>query len=212
MFKNILTATVITASLALLTVGDARASSRYDDHGNRWSVERNNRDDRDGRYERARQSRGLVVERKMRTRVVDETLPIRRLLDLDRSYKGYRVKSVMVKIKPGRSHGRLKLLVNGNVVDRQFVDDKKWITLRPDTDKTIGRDLKSLKLNIRGKVYIKEIKAVLVKARTYPRYSKARSQWKNRPAPVVYTHHSGYPIDRILRIILGNVSNNDRNR
>jgi len=216
MLKQLLTAAVLSASVATMATGSAFADGDEgrDGHGNRWSIERDHRDNRHSDHARRTPSRKIVVERRVHRRVVDGTLPIRRMLDLDRTYTGYRVKSVMVKIKPYRSHGRIKLLVNGDAVDRVRITDDKWITLRTDDDKTIGRGLKSLKLDVRGKVYIKVIKVILAEPRSRRIYSDVKPPRTDRRHPdrtVVNTNRVvNSPIEQILRVILGDIQNQRR--
>ncbi len=134
MLKHILAAIVITAGMALSNLGEAQADSVYGNNSNPWVVEHNHQGDHNNEYVHAAPSRKVVVDRKIRRRVANKTLKIHRLLDLKHSYKGYRVKKVMLKIKPRRSHGRIKLLVNGKVTDVERIDDEKWITLHSEIE------------------------------------------------------------------------------
>jgi hypothetical protein len=202
MLKRIVAATVISTGLAISVMGNASADGSRDHNGtgNPWSAEW--KQDQSS-YKNG--GRKIVVERKIHRRVVNGTLPIRKLLDLDRSYKGYRVKSVAVKIRPGRSYGRVKLLVNGRTVDRERLNNDTWITLRTNEDKTIDRDLRTLELGVRGKVYIKDIKVTLAKPAPRRRHTDARPHRADRVPPkvdVVTTRTDHDAFDRILRIIL----------
>ena len=210
MLKKIIAATVISTGLAISAIGDASA----DDHRKKGGYETSrstewgqaNYSYKEHGYQNAR--RKVVVERKIRRRIDGDTLPLRRLLDLDRSYNGYRVKSVAIKIKPNGSYGRIKLLVNGQVVDRERIDGEKWITLRTDDDKTIGRDLKTLRLGVRGNVYIKNIQVSLAKP-AYKRRGDVRGHTRKHVSPkvtVINTNHVEDPIARIFRIILKDIN------
>ena len=46
-----------------------------------------------------------IVKVGLHRRYFDEFIPLRRLLNLDRSYRGYSVQSVIVKVRPHRSRG-----------------------------------------------------------------------------------------------------------
>lgn len=206
MLNRILAATVFTATLAIAGISSANADeqSTYN-HNSRSSAPYQTAHSDDG-HGFKKQSNRIVISRKLNRRVVNDTLPVRKLLDLDRSYRGYRVKTVRVKVKPHRSHGRIKLLVNGHTVDRDRIDENKWITLRTDGDKTIGRDLRSLKLRIRGKALIKNVEVTLAKPRR-PRHHAAAGRAgaaNDTPNTVKYSHIDD-PVFRILRVILHDV-------
>ena len=206
MLNRILAAIVFTTSLAISGIGSANADDESsNNHTDRSSHSYQTGHSDDGHGFKKHSNR-IVVSRKLNRRVVNDTLPVRKLLDLDRSYRGYRVKTVRVKVKPHRSHGRIKLLVNGHMVDRDHIDENKWITLRTDDDKTIGRDLRSLKLHIRGKAFIKNVEVTLAKPRR-PRHH-ADAGWSGgangAPDTVKYSHIDD-PVFRILRVILHDV-------
>jgi|GEM_PF-3075043 len=209
MLKRFIAASVVTAAIAMSGTTAVHADRGQDDNYryNTWSIEDDHRGDRYNRHNASKShSRKTVVKRKIHRRVIDEALPLRRLLDLDRSYTGYRVKSVAIKIRPYRSYGRVKLLVNGHAVDRQRIDDEKWITLRTDNDKTIGRDLRSLKLGVRGKLYIKDIQVTLKKPVRKHRHSNVSHKHKTPPkVTVVKTRPAEDPVERLLRIILKDI-------
>jgi len=208
MLKRIIAASVITTGLSLAALGEVNADNRDDDsyRYSAWSMDNDHRDDRYNKHHASKKkSSKMIVERKIHRRVVDDTLPIRRLLDLDGSYKGYKVKSVAVKIRPNRSYGRVKLLVNGQVVDRERIDNDNWITLRTDDDKTIGRDLKSLQLDVRGKLYIKDIKVTLKRPVSSRRHTNVNHQHRDDVPPkvtVIKTRQVDDPVERLIRLIL----------
>lgn len=191
MFKQIFAATILSAGLSMAFASDGLAGQggRHEGHGARRSVEQNH-----GDQDYQTKAGQIVVERKLYRRVINGALPVRRLLDLDRHYRGYRIKKVMIKIKPKRSFGHLRLLVNGHTVDRARIKRDKWITLRTDDDKTLGRDLKSLQLHVRGQVFIKNIKVLLAEPRRFRRRAGDGGH-----------HHD--PLQRILRVILNDVNN-----
>ena len=138
-----------------------------------------------------------IVKVGLHRRYFDEFIPLRRLLNLDRSYRGYSVQSVIVKVRPHRSRGRLALIANGYVVDRARAREFRRIELTPDSDRTLGRDLNRLQLLVRGRAYIDSIQV------------KLRAPRHNRRAPNVHrtsdNHHERYPelTEELLRIVLG---------
>jgi len=211
MLKRIIAASLITTTLALTGIVGTAAADGYNDHDERRNAWSRDRDYEDSSYRKNtnyRKKTTVVVDRRIHRRVVNDTLPIRRLLDLDSSYRGYKVKSVAVKIRSNRSHGRIKLLVNGQVVDRERVNGENWITLRTDDDKTIGRNLRSLKLQIRGKVYIKDIRVKLKKPTPRRRHSNVNNTHGNRAQPkvtIINSRHIEDPVGRIIRLILKDI-------
>lgn len=138
-----------------------------------------------------------IVKVGLHRRYYDEAIPLRRLLNLGRDYRGYRIQSVIVKVRPHRSRGRLALLANGYVVDRARAGEYRRIELRPDGDRTLGRDLNRLQLLVRGRAYIDSIQV------------KLRAPRHGRRAPQVHrtsdNHHELYPklTEELLRIVAG---------
>jgi len=211
MLKRLIAVSLITTTLALTGIVGTAAADDHDDHDsdrNAWSRDWNH-EDSSYRKRGKREAKGMiVVARKIHRRVVNDTLPLRRLLDLDNSYRGYKVKSIAVKVRSNRSHGRLKLAVNNQVVDRERIDGEKWITLSTEDDKTIGHDLRSLKLLVRGKVYIKNIRVTMKEPTTNRRYSNVNHTHGNRSQPkvtVISTQHAEGPVERIIRVILKDI-------
>lgn len=102
-----------------------------------------------------------TVSVRLHQRYAHETLPLRRLLDLDRDYRGYRVKNVTVVLRPHYSHGRIALLANGQVVDRARSGEGRRIHLKLDDDRTLGRDLNRLQLDVRGRAFIDRVEVTM---------------------------------------------------
>jgi len=132
-------------------------------------------------------------------RYVNEAIPLRRLLGLDRDYSGYRIQSVTVKVRPHRTRARLALLANGQVVDRARASHTRRIELTPSGDRTLGRDLNRLQLAVRGGAYIDSIQ---VKLRA-PRHDRGGRH-------VHRTSHdrrveSPDVTEQVVRIILGQI-------
>ncbi len=103
-------------------------------------------------------ARHRVLKKRIGRRVKNTALPLRRMFDLGRDYAGYRVSAVIVKLRSVKHRGRVKLLVNGRAVDGQVVRRAGIIHLRLDDKRIIGRDLGSLQLDVRGKMFVKSIK------------------------------------------------------
>lgn len=140
-----------------------------------------------------------VVQVGLHRRYFDETIPLRRLLNLDRDYRGYSIQSVTVKVRPHKSRGRLALLANGQVVDRARAGEARRIQLTPNDDRTLSRDLNRLQLAVRGRAYIDSIQV---------RLSPPRHQ---RRGPQVHRTNRNHRVEspdlaeQIVRIILGQI-------
>lgn len=140
-----------------------------------------------------------IVRVGVHRRYFDERIPLRRLLGLDREYRGYKVQSVTVKVRPHRTRARLALLANGHVVDRARARHDRHIELTPDDDRTLGRDLNRLQLAVRGRAYIDSIQVTL----RAPRHDRGRR-------PVYRTgggdrHHTPDLAEQVVRIILDQI-------
>ncbi len=140
-----------------------------------------------------------VVKVGLHRRYFDESLPLRRLLNLDRDYRGYAIQSVTVKVRPHKSRGRLALVANGQVVDRARAGETRHIVLMPNDDRTLGRDLNRLQLAVRGRAYIDSIQV------------KLRAPRHQRRGPQVHRtsqdHRDENPelAEAIVRVILGQI-------
>jgi hypothetical protein len=193
---------IATTAIALI-LGAGAASADQNRGWNTQSDRQTAHRQVDRRAAVPRHARGVeVVKVGLHRRYFDETIPLRRLLNLDRDYRGYRIQSVVVKVRPQKSRGRLALVANGHVVDRARSGQTRRIELTPDGDRTLGRDLRRLQLNVRGRAFIDSIQ---VKLRP-PRHQ--RRGWDVHRT----SHDHGDKRDRnpelaeqIVRIILGQV-------
>lgn len=151
-------------------VYDTHASKSYDygyGGGRDWS-----------RQAYKKPSRQHVLEKRINRRVKNTTLPLRRIFGLGRDYNGYRIDAIMVKLGSKKRRGRVKLRVNGHVVDRKSVGNGRVLWLRPGDVDVIGRGLKTLQLEFDGKMFVKDVKIKMT------RISKRRhSTLKHRYAP-----------------------------
>ena len=140
-----------------------------------------------------------VVRVGVHRRYVHEQIPLRRLLGLDRNYRGYRIQSVTVKVRPNRTRARLALLADGHVVDRARARHTRHVELRPDDNRTLGRDLNRLQLAVRGSAYIDSIQ---VKLRA-PRHDQRRRHVHQ----TTHDHRQQSPdlAEQVVRIILDQI-------
>ena len=140
-----------------------------------------------------------IVKVGLHRRYFDQTIPLRRLLNLDRDYRGYRIQSVIVKVRPHKSRGRLALVANGQIVNRARAGNFRRIELTPDGDRTLGRDLNRLQLLVRGRAYIDSIQV------------KLRAPRHVRQVPNVHStsnvddNRNPELAEAIVRIILGQI-------
>ncbi len=156
-----------TAVVMILGLGATAASA--DQYRGWYSRHNDNRTEQ--RAEGRRQGPAIETVRiGVHRRYFDEYIPLRRLLGLDRNYRGYSIQSVTVKVRPHKTRARLALLANGKVVDRVRARDARRIVLRPEDERTLGRDLNRLQLAVRGRAFIDSIQ---VKLRA-PRHHRGR--------------------------------------
>lgn len=188
---------IATTAVALILGLGAGTASADERHG--WKSQTNqqiarHQTDRRGEVRR-RGPATEVVRVGVHRRFSDERIPLRRLLNLDRDYRGYRIQSVTVKVRPNRTRARLALLANGQVVDRARASHTRRIELTPSDDRTLGRDLNRLQLAVRGRAYIDSIQVKL----QAPRHDR-RGRRVHRT-----THDTRTPdvAEQVVRIILG---------
>lgn len=188
-----------TAATALLLGLGAVPASAHDTRG--WnSRDHHHRTERPGDVRR-HQPASEIVRVGVHRRYFDEAIPLRRLLGLGPDYRGYRVQSVTVKMRPRPTRARLDLLADGAVVDRARARHTRYVELRPDDDRTLGRDLGRLQLGVRGRAFIDSIQ---VKLRP-PRH-------RHHGGPVVHRGHKhkherpdADVAEQVVRIILGQI-------
>lgn len=151
--------TIAAAALSIalgLGAGAAHAdNNRHGGHGaKRGHVEQQT-------HNRHQRRQIETVSARVHQRYANETVPLRRLFDLDRSYRGYRVRDVTVYLRPNASRGPVKLITNGEVVDQARPREGRVLRLRPGNDRTLGHDLGRLQLNIPGRAFIDRIDVTL---------------------------------------------------
>lgn len=144
------------------------------------------------RHVRWAPARREVLEQRLRRRVVNDEVPLRRLFGLDGDYAGSRVDTVVVHVRPKDSRGRVKLLANGAVVDRKRAGDGRTIRLHPDDERVLGHDLRSLRLAVRGQVFIRDIEVHLTRLPGL-RTERARYHHAEELARLILGGFGGYP-------------------
>ena len=192
---------IATTSVALILGAGAGVASA--DGGRSWNTQSNqqtvhHQSDRRGDARR-RGPAFEVVQVGLHRRYSDESIPLRRLLNLDRDYRGYTIQSVTVNVRPQRSRGRLALVANGQVVDRARSGEARRIELTPRDDRTLGRDLNRLQLDVRGRTYIDSIQ---VKLRAPRDQRRGRGVYRTSHEDRAETPDVA---GQIVRIILGQI-------
>jgi hypothetical protein len=140
-----------------------------------------------------------IVRVGVHRRYANEAIPLRRLLRLDRDYRGYRIQSVTVTVRPNRTRARLALIANGQVVDRARAWRTRRIELTPSGGRTLGRDLNRLQLAVRGRAYIESIEVKLRASRHDRRGRRVfRTSHDRRVATPDLT-------EQVVRLILGRI-------
>lgn len=181
-------ATVLAAPLAFLNSNSANADYRWSNPDRSNTVIRSTTRDHDRNHYRPNRhvKRDLVLERRINQRVRNETISLRRLMGIGKNYRGHRIESVVVTLAPRRTHGRVALMVNGHSVDRERLGERRVIRLDPGNRAIVGKTVRSLNLNVRGKATIKSVKVRLSAER--PRYVERRPAPK--PQKVVHVHRA----------------------
>jgi hypothetical protein len=87
---------------------------------------------------------------------VNERLPLLYLAQIDRSYDGYTVESVTVNVMGSDSRSTMTLLINGQA-DGWYNAPRGIVTFSPRYKPMIGRDLRTLQLDVRGMIDIASI-------------------------------------------------------
>ncbi|HPI41110.1 MAG TPA: hypothetical protein PLJ21_09920 [Pseudobdellovibrionaceae bacterium] len=86
--------------------------------------------------------------------VENSEIPLRALFDIDREFYGYTIDSIQVEVSSaGFRNTRLSLEVNGQRVDSEF-DPQGWITLDPGMWDQIGTEIRTLRLDVQGRLHI----------------------------------------------------------
>jgi hypothetical protein len=113
-----------------------------------------------------------ILSVNLKTYVKNDTLPLRRLLNIDRKFRGYQISSVTLHLNPRKTRAKLKLQVNGRTVVKAHAHRNQTVTLRPHRDIIVGHNIKGLKLAVKGRAAIRSIEVELIAPRQV--YSHAR--------------------------------------
>lgn len=87
----------------------------------------------------------------------NEVIPLRRLLDLDSDYRGYKIHRLVVHLRERKHSGRLSLLANGQEVDSARTKGRHSVTLSPSSRQVLGHTTRRLQLAVDGKAFIRSI-------------------------------------------------------
>lgn len=89
-----------------------------------------------------------------------DRIPLRRLLDLDQSYRNMEVKKLIVLAKSRSGFERIMAVGNGRHYDSAYVDDSLE-AVELNVNRTIGRELRALQIEAGGDVLIHSVTVVL---------------------------------------------------
>ncbi len=162
MLKKLFAATAIAVITAVTTTASVIA---HDDKPLRWGNPAYEDQDRDEGRRRAYKRNKDVSRIRLNRWVENEVLPLRRLLNLGRESRGYRIDAVIVRIDPGGSRGSARLLVNGRAENQRQRLNRKVLVFRPRDDAVIGFGVRSLRLDVRGQAFVRNIKIKLSRDR-----------------------------------------------
>lgn len=94
--------------------------------------------------------------------VRNEALPLRRLADLGREYRGYEVESVQIYMRPSRnSNASVALVIDGITEDERSVYNETFLELRSRWPQELGEDAQNLRLRVSGQLFIDQVVVVL---------------------------------------------------
>lgn len=102
-----------------------------------------------------------VVSAYIHRYVTNETLALRQLLDLDRNYRGRVLQAVEVEFSMPARPVVIDLLVDGMVVTSQTVYDRSDLRMYLPDDYRIGTDVRTLRLRVRGSLYVREVRVII---------------------------------------------------
>lgn len=196
MFKTFMTAVAFVGLIASTQVAHADTQWNNPNNNGYWQTARADTAHRENYTDRHQKTLKKNVHKKVRNTAV----PLKRLFDLSRDYAGYRVDAVIVKLNPGGAKGRMKLMVNGRAVDGQSIRGRRVIRLDVNKRTVIGSNMKSLRLDVKGKAFIKDIKVKLSPTVTSRRDNRRNAESNQRI--------SQRTIERITRLILRQMNQN----
>ena len=202
MFKQFLAAIAFMGAVGAADAAFAdapRAQQAHNTWDNNWNNSWGNHDRHSVRPARHHE----VVKKAINQRVRNAEVPLLRRSGLKREFAGYRVDAVIVTLRPGHSRGRIGLIMNGERVDAERIKGERVIRLRPDGRYVFGRDIRSMRLDVRGRTFIKDIKIKMSRKS----YAKDRSG-----NGFVYNNVSAQSARLIARAILAQMSNDHYER
>jgi|GEM_PF-1763921 len=204
MLKKLLIATALIGFIGAAPTAQAdapRAHTNLHAHSthNTWGS------DRDYTNRKARHHE--VIERTFNQRIRNAGLPLLKRSGLKQDYRGYRIDAVVVTVRPGPSKGRIGLVINGKRVDAERLGDKRVIRLRPGDVDVLGRDLRSMRLDVRGRAFVKDVKIKMSKRA----YSKNDRNGRKTNG-FIYSNVNQQTARLLARAILAQIQNGQNDR
>lgn len=182
--RNLVYTSLFALALGLSAAPAAHAGEKHSHH-HRGGVELSGTEDR------------RVISVRLNQRVRDEVIPLRSLLDLDGSFRGYKLEKVVVHLKRRRSAERLALIADGEVIDSRRARHDPHIVLRPHSREVLGVTLRRLQLAVDGTAFIKSIDVRLDAPRRVrgPRHAQT---WKRQMTHEELARLIGAEIARVI--------------
>lgn len=142
-----------------------------------------NADDADLQRNRWVDSQEIILSEQIDARMSrGDRIPLRRLLDLDQSYRNMEVKKLIVLAKSRYGFESIMAVGNGRNFDSAYVDDSLE-AVELDVNRTIGRDLRALQLEAGGDVLIHSVTIVLESDRYNRPPHRPTPPDRGRPTP-----------------------------
>ncbi|MBO6518406.1 MAG: hypothetical protein JJ900_16095 [Rhodospirillales bacterium] len=174
MFKNLIIATAVAATLGTAGVASADGNHRHNPHDDGYR--HHHAPAKPWAHNRHQET---VVKASVNRRVRNDVLPLFRMTGLKKDYRGQKLEEVVVRVRPHRSHGSVRLVVNGKVVDSRRIGHDHVIRLDPRRADVIGKEIRTLQLAVRGKVDIKSVNIRVSERNTFTKHHKRNGHWTN---------------------------------
>lgn len=165
-FKGFMLSTMLLL-LGIISLGEASAQGFFFE------------EDRPGQYQN--QGRFEVEEYIGRYINGQQVLPLRQILELDQSTRGQKLIKVELFATSSDAYSTAQLELNGRLLG--FAQNVGWrydqsvVFEIPAGDRVIGRDIQTLKLRLRGNMYVDKVVATLKDDAQMPFPAPGRSEW-----------------------------------